>query len=226
MMKGIIMNTFIRKLRVYLGNLRASDPEVSDFAQGVEEGMNDNPAFPDPPLPLTPPVPPDPAAPTDLQTLRLAFTAARVAAANGGTQLTAIKDQKRELLTEALHALAMYVQTVARTNLVVLLSSGFEACSTNRAQVPLQKPAIMALVNETTGHLLLRGQPVLNARSYQAQTSTDDGKTWTDMGDFTGARRIVLQPVTPGTVYTVHFRAVGGSTKYSEWSDPSSHIAT
>jgi hypothetical protein len=67
---------------------------------------------------------------------------------------------------------------------------------------------------------------VLNARSYQSQISTDGGKTWTDMGDSTGARRIVLEPVIPGTVYTVRFRAVGGSTKYSAWSDPVSHIAT
>ena len=220
------MNTFIKKLRVFLGSLRASDPEVGDFAQGVEEGMNNNPNFPKPPVPLVPPVPPDPTAPTDLQTLRLDFTAARVAAADGGKTLTAVKDQKRELLTEALHALAMYVQTVARTNLAVLLSSGFEACSTNRAQVPLQKPAILALVNETSGQLLLRGAAVLNARSYQAQASTDGGKTWMEMGDFTAARRIVLQPVTPGTVYAARFRAVGGSTKYSEWSDALSHIAT
>ncbi len=220
------MKTLIRKLRVFLGSLRASDTEVADFAQGVEEGMNNNPNFPNPPLPLVPPVPPDPKAPTDLQTLRLDFTAARVAAADGGKQLTAIKDQKRELLTEALHALAMYVQTVARTNLVVLLSSGFEACSTSHARVPLAKPVILALVNETSGQLLLRGSSVLNARSYQTQISTDGGKTWMDMDDSTGARRIVLQPVTPGTVYTVHFRAVGGSTKYSEWSDPMSHIAT
>jgi len=220
------MNTLIKKLRVFLGSLRASDPEVADFAQGVEEGMDKNPNFPNPPLPLVPPVPADPDAPTDLQTLRLDFTAARVAAADGGKQLTAVKDQKRELLTEALHALAMYVQTVARTNLVVLLSSGFEACSINRAQVPLQKPAILAMVNETSGQLLLRGQSVLNARSYQAQASLDGGKTWMEMGGFTGARRIVLQPVTPGAVYTARFRAVGGSTKYSDWSDPVSHIAT
>ena len=220
------MNTLIKKLRVYLGSLRASDLEITDIAQGVEEGMNNNPNFPDTPLPLVPPVPPDPKAPTDLQPLRLDFIAARVAAADGGKQLTAIKNQKRELLTEALHALAMYVQTVARTNLVILLSSGFEACSTNRAQVPLQKPAIQALVNEMTGQLLLRGSSVLNARSYQPQMSADGGKTWMDMGDFSGARRIVLQPVTPGTVYAARFRAVGGSTKYSEWSDPLSHIAT
>jgi len=173
-----------------------------------------------------PPVPPDPTAPKDLQTLRLEFSAARVAAADGGRQLTAVKNQKRDLLTEALHALAMYVQTVARTNLAMLLSSGFEACSTNRASVPLDKPAILALVNEASGQLLLRGQPVLNARAYQPQISTDGGKTWMNMDESTGARRIVLQPVTPGTVYTVRLRAVGGSTKFSEWSDPSSHIAT
>ena len=166
------------------------------------------------------------STPTDLQTLRLDFSAARVAAANGGTQLTAVKNQKRELLTQAMHKLAMYVQTVARTDLATLLSSEFEACSTSHARVPLQKPAILALVNETSGQLLLRGQAVLNARSYQVQTSTDGGKTWMDMDDSTGARRIVIAPVTPGTVYTVRFRAVGGSTKYSEWSDPSSHIAT
>jgi hypothetical protein len=31
---------------------------------------------------------------------------------------------------------------------------------------------------------------------------------------------------TPGTVYTAQFRALGGSTKYSAWSDSVSHIAT
>jgi hypothetical protein len=73
---------------------------------------------------------------------------------------------------------------------------------------------------------LLRGGPVLNARSYQPQMSADGGKTRLDMGEFNGARRIVLQPVTPGTVYTAQFRALGGSTKYSAWSDSVSHIAT
>jgi hypothetical protein len=200
--------------------------EVAEYAQGVEEGMNNNPAFPKPPVPLVPAVPPDPNAPTDLQTLRLSFTAASVAAANGGTPLTADKNQKRELLTEAMHKLAMYVQTIARSDLALLLSSGFEACSTNRAQVPLAKPDIMTIVNETSGQLLVRGTPVLNAHSYQVQMSADGGKTWTDADDSTGARRIVVSPVTPGTVYTIHIRAVGGSTKFSEWSNPVSHIAT
>ena len=216
----------MKNLRVFLGFLRASDPEISERALGVIEGMADNPAFPTPPVPLKPAVPPVPDAPTDLTTLQQDFSVARVAAASGGTELTAVKNQKRELLADALHKLGMYVQTVARHDLALMLSSGFEACSTNRASVPLAKPAITAIVNETSGQLLVRGTAVLNARSYQAQMSTDGGQTWKDMGDFTGARRMVLAPVTPGTVYTVRIRAVGGSTKYSEWSDPSSHIAT
>ena len=220
------MAKLLKKLRVFLGFMQGSDSDVNECALGNIEGMKDNPGFPKPPVPLVPPVPPDPTAPPDLTTLQESFSAACVAAATGGTQLTADKNQKRELLTEAMHKLAMYVQTVARTDLALLLSSGFEACSTNRCQTPLNKPVIAALVNETSGQLLLRGSSVLNARSYQAQMSTDAGKTWVEMDDSTGARRIVLAPVTPGVVYTVRFRAVGGSTKYSEWSDPVSHIAT
>jgi hypothetical protein len=224
------MKTLIRKLRVFFGFMKSTDSEANSCALGVIEGMNGNPSFPNPPVPLVPVAvvmdAPGVPASADLTTLQQSFSDACVAAANGGTQLTADKNQKRELLQEALHKLGMYVQTVARTDLAMLLSSGFEACSTNRASVPLSKPVILALVNETSGQLLVRGGSVLNARSYQAQMSTDGGKTWVDMGDFTGARRIVLAPVTPGTVYTVHFRAVGGSTKYSEWSDPVSHIAT
>jgi hypothetical protein len=40
------------------------------------------------------------------------------------------------------------------------------------------------------------------------------------------ARKIILTSLTPGTVYNVQARAIGGSTGYSDWSDPSSHIVT
>ena len=111
--------------------------------------------------------------------------------------------------------------------LATLLASGFEAVSTNRSRSPLPKPSIQALVNETSGELLMRGVPLLNASSYQAQMMVSgNGNTWTDMGNFSGARRMVLKPVTPGTTYSARFRALGGSTGYSEWSDPMSHMAT
>ena len=44
-------------------------------------------------------------------------------------------------------------------------------------------------------------------------------------GTFTQARRMVLTGLNPGQSYTVQIRAVGGSTGYSDWSDPVSHMA-
>jgi len=39
-------------------------------------------------------------------------------------------------------------------------------------------------------------------------------------------RRIVLLGLTPGTIYFVRVRAIGGSTGYSEWSVPVSLMCT
>jgi hypothetical protein len=43
---------------------------------------------------------------------------------------------------------------------------------------------------------------------------------------FTGdSQHITFDGLTPGTVYTIEVRAIGGSTGQSDWSDPSSHMA-
>ena len=47
---------------------------------------------------------------------------------------------------------------------------------------------------------------------------------WQAGGLFTGSRGMLLSGLTPGTTYCVHVRAVGGSTNYSDWSDPVSHM--
>jgi hypothetical protein len=36
----------------------------------------------------------------------------------------------------------------------------------------------------------------------------------------------VFTGLTPGTVYTVEIRGVGGTTGTGDWSDPVSHMAT
>jgi len=40
----------------------------------------------------------------------------------------------------------------------------------------------------------------------------------------TQARNIVIPGLTPGVVYTLQGQAVGGSTGFSDWSDPVSHM--
>ena len=108
----------------------------------------------------------------------------------------------------------------------MLLSSGFDVASTNRTPAPLDTPSILDILNNVSGQLVVRGQGVLNGRLYLVRASTDGGSTWVDMGKFNGARRMLLQPVIPGTVYTVAICALGGSTGQSPWSDPVSRMAT
>jgi hypothetical protein len=48
---------------------------------------------------------------------------------------------------------------------------------------------------------------------------------WELAGIFTQARSITVDGRIPGTVYDVQARAIGGSTGYSDWSDPVSHMA-
>jgi hypothetical protein len=36
---------------------------------------------------------------------------------------------------------------------------------------------------------------------------------------------VVLTNLTPGGTYSIQGRAIGGSTGYSDWSDPVSHMA-
>jgi chitodextrinase len=89
----------------------------------------------------------------------------------------------------------------------------------------LDKPGILQVNNEASTQLVVRLQPVDNARAYEVRVSYG-ANGWQAAGVFTQARRVVLTNLTPGTNYNIQARAVGGSTGYSDWSDPISHMAT
>jgi len=203
-----------RNLRVALDFTGYSDADLDEFAGNVISSLTGNAAFPTPPVALT-----------DLTTLHAAFHDAVLAALPGGLQLTAAKNVAREALEDALRKEATYVQGIASQNLDVLLTSGFYATSTNRAQTPLDSPDILRLENLATTKLLVRLMPIVNARSYNLQVSVT-GNTWQDAGIYTQARRIVLGNLTPGATYSVRARAIGGSMGASEWSNPVSIMAT
>lgn len=201
------------KLKVSLAYNSYPDAALDELTTAIITAMTGNTAFPTPTIPLA-----------TVTTLQITFRNAMAAAANGGTPLTAAKNQARQALSDALDANAMYVQTIARYDLAMLLSSGYQAASTNRAKVQLPAPTILALENEMSAQLVLRLSPIPNAYCYEVQTKNGGG--WTPAGVFTAARKIILTSLTPGTTYNVQARAIGGSTGYSDWSDPSSHIVT
>jgi len=93
--------------------------------------MTGNAAFPTPPVTLA-----------NLQTAQSDFTARMAAAQTGGPVDTAAKNNSRQGLITMLRDQATYVQMRCNNDPAILLSSGFQMQSTNRAQTELTKPEV------------------------------------------------------------------------------------
>jgi hypothetical protein len=196
---------------INLGFAQLADAELDEFCASIVAGLTGNAAFPAPAVSLA-----------DLSAAQAAFEDAMAAMAQGGTQATATKNNARAALVALLRQEANYVQLTGNNDLPTLLSSGFAVNSTSKTQTPLDTPAIVGLDNGMSTQLLARVLGVDNARAYEAQVKNGGG--WTPAGIFTSSRRMVIANLTPGNVYSVQVRAVGGSTGYSDWSDPVSHM--
>ncbi len=139
------------------------------------------------------------------------------------------KNNKRDALIGLLRQLAGYVQQNCKNDLATLLSSGFEAVSTSHAQTALAVPSIVSVDNGNSGQLLVKVKPVANAKCYEVRyAAVPAGQApgaWQSGSLFTNSRSMPLNGLTPGTNYTIEARAVGGSTSYSDWSAPTSHMS-
>ena len=204
------MTTSIRVSRRFA---RISNSDLITFGRNSVTQMTGNPVYPNPCVPLA-------TMTTSLDRCSEAIEAAL----NGGKLEIAMRDQEIATLIGLLRQQAAYVEAVAADDLTKLLSSGFEAVSTNRAQIELPKPNILRLENSASAQLALRVEPVPTAKAYEVRMSYGPNG-WQAVGVFTQARRIVVADLTPGTTYTFQVRAIGGSTGSSEWSDPMSHMS-
>ena len=205
------------QIRVLMDFVSMSDPSLDEFSETVISNLTGNTSFPTPPVTL-------PA----LQALLDTFAAAIGDKAQGGTAATSAKNDARAALVDALRQIALYVQVTSNNNLTMLLTSGFQAASTNHTQTPLAQPVIQDLINGNTGELVARLKPVANARAYEIRYATSTGGTlgqWQNGGIGTNSRNLTLTGLTPGTTYTVEVRAIGGSTGYSDWSNAVTHMS-
>ena len=138
-------------LKVSLGFSTIPDTELDNFTQTVINQMTGNEAYPPPPVTLA-----------NLQTARNGFTTKIAAAQVGGPGDTAIKNNARQDLLGMLRKVAAYVQINCNDDMATLLSSGFQAMSTNRAQSPLTQPQSLVIKNGTSGQLVASVTPVKN----------------------------------------------------------------
>lgn len=200
--------------KVSLGFARFSDAELDSFAQGVINRMTGNASYPTPPV-----------TPANLQTAKNDFTSEIAAAQAGGPADTAAKNNSRQSLLGMLRRVGSYVQINCNDDMALLLDSGFEAQSTNRAQIVLAQPQGLVLKNGSSGQLVASVGPVKNTNMYEGRIKGPAGD-WMTPSIFTGdSQHITFDSLTPGTIYTAQVRSLGGSTGQSDWSDPTSHMA-
>ena len=181
---------------------------MAPFALNTVEQMTGNLGFTTPHVPLA-----------TMTTKANALTAAIAAAQGGGLAAMVARDAARLDLDLKLREQAAYVQSLAGTNLPLLVSSGFLPASTNRARIVLPQVVIKSLVTLQSGVFKITVHPPPTARGYELRYKNGTGD-YINGGIFTSSRNIILQGLTPGSTYTVQVRAIGGLTGYSDWSDP------
>ena len=151
-----------------------------------------------------------------LSALQLAYQDAMNAATVGGRKDTAALKDARNALVSALRQIAAYIQSLNLTEAQVL-SSGFDVVIWSKTMITLLAPGITGLDYSVTTQLGVYLQAVAGAKSYHVQYCAGTG-SWLDAGIWPNTKNIVIPNLTPGTIYSVRVRAVGGSTQYSPWS--------
>ena len=201
------------QLRVLLDFTRASDHALEERATNVHTKLyTATTAYPTPPVTAA-----------NLMTGITTFSTALAATEQGGKQATADKNSAKEALVSLLRQLATYVQGKHNNDMATLLLSGFDAVSTNNASVPLDTPSITDIVPAQSGNLKLRVPAVKNARNYDVRYALLDANgapgPWTEVPNFRSTRDLIITGLTPGAMYVFQVRAIGGSTRESDWSN-------
>ncbi len=201
------------KSKVSLSFGKIPDSELTLVAKTVLENMYARAVFNSPPVPES-----------VLRATIAAFQEAKVEQADGGRRATALKNQRRAELLDLLRKLADYVQLTCDGDMVILLSSGFQAKSENRSRTPLEKAVLLRVVHGHSGQSLVTTKAQPNVRSWEVVVVelAEDGKPGPNrkVSLHTSSRNIPVNGLTPGKLHSYQARALGGSTGSSAWSDP------
>lgn len=157
--------------------------------------------------------------------LKTRFDAAVVKADKGGSLATARKNAVRAEVLDALHKNASYVDIKCDGDRTILIGSGFEEVSTNRAQSPLEKPQITAVQTPGSGQLKIRVKADRNTKSFLGHIKETTGSEFGPSISFPSSRKIIFDGLKAGVTYVFELMAVGGSTGQSDWSDPGTGMA-
>lgn len=187
-------------LRVITGFSRLRDEELDTLAQSVIEKMTGNANFatPNPPL-------------AEVTTALTEYQLALAQAQNGGTEKTALKRFKRNKLEALLIALGTYVQTTAKSQDYLIISSGFTPFKTRTPRGLLDKPRDFSVeTGPNPGSVVLSVRKVNGADKYlfeHAHAPITETTQWTV--DIRSSRNFTVEGLTSGEQYAFRVTGIG-----------------
>ena len=185
-----------------------NDAQLITDTETIIVAMTNNPAYPSP-------------APTlaIVTAAKNDFATAVANAANGGTTLTLIKNEKRAALVALMRELDIYVHMACKGNLADLQTSGFPTWKPTRmpvGQLPAPAAPLLSL-GVRSGQLAASTPPVPNGYTYNWRVSTGTPPVITVRVQTTAASNL-FENLTPGQIYLVDVNVVG-SAGPSDFSD-------
>ena len=201
------------KLRTKRGFERLAPVSVSKLVGKTIVGFTGNPDLPTPPV-----------LPAVLTTKKSMLDDAIIKADKGGSLATARRNVILAEVAVDLNKNASYVDINCNDELPILLSSGYEAVSTNRAQRILNPPQIVAVEFPQDGQLKARIVPDANTKSFVGRIKPVDGEYGPTI-TFASSRKILFDGLSSGVKYMFQLMAIGGSTGQSDWSEPGEGMA-
>lgn len=190
-----------------------SDENLAVLAGTVHAAMQVNPFFEDSNLDLT-----------ELEDAIEDFEEKlSISRRKGSPYDTALKNDSRVQLVQALEGIVFIVNKVANGNLTILLSSGLPISNYRSSILP---PKIIEGLKLKDGHqpgqMLLSFNRQDNIRVYQYRYSKEKNEEgeiqWSDPIYTTRSMNNLIEPVVPGAIYYVSVRA-RNSKGISVWSD-------
>ena len=195
------------RIRVSLGFVEFSDGNLSPFAGGVIDELTEHAgSFTALPVSVA-----------GLTTLKSAFDQAMIDMVDAGPSATAAKNAARAALIDGLRKDALYVEIEANNDLALLLSSGYQAASTNRARSPLQQVEVTSVYPAQSGELKVQVKTQRNVKAYEGRIKAA-GSEFGPSISFASSRAILFKGLTAGVNYTLQLCAIGGTTGRSDWS--------
>ena len=188
-----------------------SDAQLVTDTANIIVSMTNNANYPSPTPTLAP-----------ITTAKNDFAQAIANAADGGKELTLIKNEKRAALAALLRELAAYVSVACKGSMPVLVGSGFPTWKPTRTPAgDLPAPGAPTLgLGVRSGQLTASTTPVPNGYTYNWRVSLPGNPPDIKVRVQTTAASNVFDNLTPGQIYLVDVNVVG-SAGPSDYSDNS-----